>query len=96
MRRILAAEGYNEAINFSFIDAAHDDQIEPIPELIAAGGERFVTLRNPIIDESVRMRPSLIPGLLNSSGTTSITARKTFVLFEIGRVFAGLDAENYP
>src|SRR6266853_4878575 len=27
MRRILAAEGYNEAINFSFIDAAHDDQV---------------------------------------------------------------------
>ena len=32
LRRALAAAGYDEAINFSFIDTSHDDQIEPAPD----------------------------------------------------------------
>jgi phenylalanyl-tRNA synthetase beta chain len=46
LRRALAACGFDEAISFSFIDTAHDDQIEPPPGLLAdaaaaasAGGE---------------------------------------------------------
>lgn len=97
MRRTLAAFGYSEAINFSFIDTGHDDQIEPLPELIVDGGsDRFVTLRNPILDESVRMRPSLVPGLLSSIRNNFNHGRKDVRLFEIGRVFAGSHSGELP
>ncbi|HXM33632.1 MAG TPA: phenylalanine--tRNA ligase subunit beta [Pyrinomonadaceae bacterium] len=97
MRRILAALGYNEAINFSFIDTAHDDQIEPVPELVnESHNDRFVTLRNPIIEESVRMRPSLIPGLLSSLRHNLNHGTKDVRLFEIGRVFAGSGQGELP
>jgi len=97
MRRVLAAQGFNEAINFSFIETIHDDQIEPIPDLVIAVEERFVTLRNPILDEAVRMRPSLIPGLLSSLRHNLNYGRRDVRLFEIGRVFAGVgDAELPP
>lgn len=88
-RRTLVALGFNEAINFSFIDTVLDDQIEPVPDLIIDdGGERFVSLRNPIIEESVRMRPSLISGLLSSLRHNFNHGKKDVRLFEIGRVFA--------
>jgi phenylalanyl-tRNA synthetase beta chain len=97
MRRILAAQGFNEAINFSFIDTAHDDQIEPIPDLVVPGASKpFVTLRNPILDESLRMRPSLIPGLLSSLRHNLNYGRRDVCLFEIGRVFAGIGDGELP
>src|SRR5882762_9424076 len=89
MRRTLATAGYHEAINFSFIDTAHDDQIEPVPDLIAGNGpERFVALRNPVIEDSVRMRASLLPGLLDSLRHNFNHGKKDVRLFEIGRLFA--------
>jgi len=97
LRRVLAAAGYNEAINFSFIDTNHDDQIEPIADLvIERAAERFVALQNPIIDESVRMRPSLIPGLLSSLRHNLNHGKKDVRLFEIGRVFAALGDNELP
>lgn len=36
-RRALASLGFDEAISFSFIDAAHDDRFDLIPGLVAAG-----------------------------------------------------------
>ncbi|MCA1616444.1 MAG: phenylalanine--tRNA ligase subunit beta [Acidobacteria bacterium] len=77
-RRALASRGFDEAINFSFIDAAHDAEFDLIPDLVAdsaagldddeggAGDARFVTLVNPIIEGASRMRPTLLPGLLAS------------------------------
>lgn len=97
MRRMLAAHGFSEAINFSFIDTAYDDQIEPVPNLVNEhSGERFVTLRNPILDDSVRMRPSLIPGLLGSLRHNLNHGKKDVRLFEIGRVFAGAPGSELP
>ena len=65
LRQALSATGFNEAIGFSFIDANHDDQFQLIPafETGTTQKEPFVALQNPIIEDWIRMRPTLLPGL---------------------------------
>jgi phenylalanyl-tRNA synthetase beta chain len=97
MRRALTASGFAEAINFSFIDTAHDDRIELIPAFAGVTGiEQFVTLQNPIIDDAVRMRPTLIPGLLDSLRRNFNHGEKNVRLFENGRIFASSAAGQLP
>jgi phenylalanyl-tRNA synthetase beta chain len=95
VRRTLADNGFDEAISFSFIDPAHDDQIELIPALTddAKAAEshaegRFVTLQNPILEDWTRMRPTLLPGLLTAVRHNLNHGMRDICLFEIGRVFA--------
>ena len=89
-RRSLAAVGFDEAISFSFIDAADDDRFALLPTLFPAGGagRRFVTLTNPIIEGAARMRPTLLPGLLAAVRHNFNHNVRDVRLFELGRVFA--------
>lgn len=97
LRRALALAGFDEAIDFSFIDTACDQQITLIPSFASAQGlERFVALKNPIIEDAVRMRPSLLPGLLNSLRHNFNHGKKDVRLFEIGRIFAGFEPGALP
>ncbi len=97
LRRALKDSGFDEAINFSFIDTAHDEQFELIPSLAAeVGNTSFVTLSNPIIEEATRMRPSLLPGLLGSVRHNLNHGIRDVRLFEIGRVFANSGAGELP
>jgi phenylalanyl-tRNA synthetase beta chain len=97
LRRRLAAVGYDEAINFSFIGTTLDDQIEPVPKLVnESNSDRFVRLRNPILEDAVRMRPTLIPGLLHSLRHNLNHGQKDVLLFEIGHIFASGDAGQLP
>jgi phenylalanyl-tRNA synthetase beta chain len=93
LRRAFKSLGFDEAINFSFIDTAHDEQFELLPGLDAAASEpaekRLVTLNNPIIEESGRMRPTLLPGLLEAVRHNLNHGIRDVCLLEIGRVFAG-------
>ncbi len=94
LRRVLADLGYDEAINFSFIETAYDSEFETVPTL---GGDRgFVTLENPIIEESTRMRQTLLPGLLRSLRTNLNHGTRDVRLFEIGRIFTNSDAKDLP
>lgn len=90
MRQVLTAYGFDEAISFGFIDTAHDDLFELLPEMAreGEGQERFVTLRNPIIEGAIRMRPSLLPGLLDAVKHNFNHGTRDVRLFETGRVFA--------
>jgi phenylalanyl-tRNA synthetase beta chain len=88
LRRTLAALGYDEAINFSFIDTNHDELIAPIPEFINQDDEAFITLRNPTLENAVRMRPTLLPGLLEALRHNLNHGTKDVRLFEMGRIFA--------
>src|SRR5688572_26315654 len=63
LRRAFNAFGFDEAINFSFIE--REMQFEPIPSL-ATGEVQQPLLKNPIIEEAAFMRSTLLPGLLNS------------------------------
>jgi len=91
-RRTLTAGGFDEAFNFSFIDAAaHDERFELLPTLTQQTGEndaRFVTLENPIIEGAARMRATLLPGLLVSVRHNFNHGTRDVRLFEMGRVFA--------
>lgn len=95
--RALVACGYHEAINYSFIDVAHDGQFDLLPALGAHADDdaaRFVTLANPIIEGAARMRPTLLPGLLAAVRHNSNYGTRDVSLFEMGRVFAGRTEGN--
>lgn len=97
LRRVLTDLGFDEAINFSFIDAAHDEQFAVIPSTAAqASKSGLVTLENPITEEHVRMRPSLLPGLLESVKNNFNHGIRDVRLFEIGRVFAASPNGELP
>ena len=100
LRRTLTSLGFDEAINFSFIDTVHDEQIEHLPglqsEVAEATGTALVTLNNPILDDATRMRPTLLPGLLESIRHNLNHGTRDVRLFEIGRVFAEFKAKELP
>ncbi len=89
LRRALSARGFDEAISFSFIDTSHDDQFELIPAFAGHRDkqERFVTLQNPIVEGWSRMRPTLLPGLLDAVRYNLDHGTRDLCLFEIGRIF---------
>jgi phenylalanyl-tRNA synthetase beta chain len=89
LRRVLKALGFDEAINFSFIDTSHDDKFEPVPSMTASADQTsLVTLGNPILEEVSRMRPTLLPGLIESLRNNLNHGTRDVRLFEIGRIFA--------
>ncbi|MDQ2921816.1 MAG: phenylalanine--tRNA ligase subunit beta, partial [Acidobacteriota bacterium] len=97
LRRILKTLGFDEAINFSFIDTTHDDQFELVPAMVAAADKAsFVTLGNPILEEVTRMRPTLLPRLMESLRNNLNHGTRDVRLFEIGRVFASSKAGELP
>ncbi|HEV7683236.1 MAG TPA: phenylalanine--tRNA ligase subunit beta, partial [Pyrinomonadaceae bacterium] len=100
LRRAFTNLGFDEAINFSFIDTAHDEQIELLPtfKTEAAGNveSALVALNNPILEGATRMRPTLLPGLLESVRHNLNHGNRDVQLFEIGRVFAGSEVDELP
>lgn len=75
VRRMAAARGFNEAINWSFISEK---------EAAAVGGADW-TLANPISEDLKVMRPSLLPGLLGAARRNADRGASAIRLFEIGR-----------
>jgi phenylalanyl-tRNA synthetase beta chain len=97
LRRILRDLGFDEAINFSFIDSAHDEQFEFLPGIAAESDKvSFVTLSNPILEEATRMRATLLPGLIESLKNNLNHGTRDVRLFEIGRIFASSTAGELP
>ena len=67
LRQTLVDMGFDEAISYSFIDTKFDHQYELIPGIADANpDDKFVTLQDSVIEGAVRMRPTLLPGLLDS------------------------------
>ena len=99
LRRAFTSLGFDEAINFSFIDTAHDAEFELLPgfQTQAKGGEApLVSLRNPILEDATRMRPTLLPGLLEAVRHNLNHGNRNVGLFEIGRIFAGSGVKELP
>ena len=93
LRRALNAFGYDEAINFSFIQ--QDSRFELIPSL--AGHENDQPqLANPIIEDAAWMRSTLLPGLLNSVRHNLNHGIRDVRLFEVGRIFSITKAKELP
>ena len=80
LREQLAARGYYEAVNLSFVAA----------DLLARWGftERLVPLANPLSADLAVMRPSLLPGLIEALRHNRARQQERVRLFEVARVFA--------
>jgi phenylalanyl-tRNA synthetase beta chain len=97
LRRAFSGRGYDEAINFSFIDAGSEERFELIPGLtIRDAADAFVSLKNPIVDEANRMRPTLLPRLLDAVKHNLNHGIRDVRLFEIGRIFAAFGDGELP
>ncbi|MFC4762278.1 phenylalanine--tRNA ligase subunit beta [Dyella koreensis] len=83
LREQLAARGYYEAVNLSFLAA----------ELLTRWGftERLVPLANPLSADLAVMRPSLLPGLVEALRHNRARQQERVRLFEVARVFAAGD-----
>jgi phenylalanyl-tRNA synthetase beta chain len=95
LRQNLSELGFDEAISYSFIDTKFDDTFEPIPGIVDENAEEdFITLQDSVIEGAVRMRPSLLSGLLDAVRTNLNHQRRDVKLFEIGKAFASKTGED--
>ncbi len=58
------------------------------------GGSEVRRLRNPLGEDQAVLRPSLLPGLMESLARNARAGEKSIRLFETGRVFAAADPEE--
>ncbi|WP_153111550.1 phenylalanine--tRNA ligase subunit beta [Propionivibrio limicola] len=91
IRQALADRGFQEVINYAFIDASWEDDF--------SGNTSAIRLANPIASHMSVMRSTLIGGLI-SNVVTNLKRKQTRVrLFETGRCFfrdpAGAPVEGF-
>jgi phenylalanyl-tRNA synthetase beta chain len=79
VRRTLAARGFNEAINFTFVPRAHAE--------LFGGGDAARQLENPIAADLDAMRPSVLPSLLAAAVRNQARGLNELMLFELGAQF---------
>ncbi|CAN5600682.1 phenylalanine--tRNA ligase subunit beta [soil metagenome] len=95
LRQTLSNLGFDEAISYSFIDSKHDETFALIPDFVHENlDEKFVALKDSIIEGAVRMRPSLLSGLLDAVRTNLNFQNRNLQLYEIGKVFSASAEEN--
>lgn len=93
LRALMAGEGFNEIINFSFMDPSVVDKI-----LLPSADSRrsFVRLRNPLVEEHSVMKTSLLPGLLDAAARNLNHRSLDLRLFELRRVYLPVDGQELP
>ena len=95
LRQTLSSLGFDEALSYSFIDSRFDETFGLIPGFVHENlDEKFVTLQDSIIEGAVRMRPSLLTGLLDAVRTNLNFQNRNLRLYEIGKVFSASEKEN--
>ncbi|GAB2180425.1 phenylalanine--tRNA ligase subunit beta [Denitratisoma sp. agr-D3] len=87
LRRKMAGLGYQETINFSFVEAAWEADF--------SGNTQPIRLANPIASQMGVMRTSLIGGLVNVLTVNRKRQQERVKIFEIGRAFLA-DAAAQP
>ncbi len=96
MRQTLVDLGFDEAMSYSFVDTKFDDRYDLSPGIVEANAAgKFVTLKDSVIEGAVRMRPTLMPGLLDSVRLNFNHQRRDLRLFEIGKAFAAAQGEDH-
>jgi phenylalanyl-tRNA synthetase beta chain len=85
LRARLVDRGYQEAINYSFIDPAAQSRFDP--------GQSPVKLANPLASDMAVMRTSLLPGLLESLKYNLNRQQERVLLFEQGVNYIKQDTE---
>ena len=96
LRQTLVDVGFNEAISYSFIDTKFDGVFATVPGLVDEKiDEQYITLQDSVIEGAVRMRSSILPGLLDAVRLNLNHQRRDLKLFELGKVFAAKSGEDY-
>ncbi|MBM9614900.1 phenylalanine--tRNA ligase subunit beta [Desulfobulbus rhabdoformis] len=90
---LMTAQGFFEAINYSFVSEAHLDLCQ-----ISEGDERrqLTRLLNPLTEEQAVMRSMLLPGLLENVCRNINFQQPDIRLFEIGKVFTQKQEGELP
>lgn len=78
IKSLIAARGYQEVINYSFVSSALDERVS---------GVKAISLLNPIASQLDVMRTSLLTGLIESLRFNLNRRADRVRLFESGRVF---------
>lgn len=87
-RRLLAARGLHEAVTWSFMQSGKAPAFEP--QAFTDAVRHSLTLTNPISADMDRMRPSILPHLLQAAQRNADRGFPNAALFEIGPVFFGI------
>lgn len=91
--RNLTGQGFYEAINYSFVPAAHRDMLA----LAATDpGTQTVDLLNPLSEEQAVLRTLLLPGLLENIRHNANFQRSSLRLYESGKVFRPRAGQELP
>jgi phenylalanyl-tRNA synthetase beta chain len=80
LRRVLTGAGFSEAVTFGFTSEAAATAFAPDGTL--------ARITNPLSEAFAVLRPSLLPGLVESAGRNIRRGRRDVRLFEIGRRFS--------
>jgi phenylalanyl-tRNA synthetase beta chain len=83
LRMTLVARGFDETRTSKLL-----------PRGAIAFGENAIELRNPLSEDHVALRPSLIPGLLGVLGRNVRAGVERVAIFELGRVFLRTDGKE--
>lgn len=95
VRQTLTDLGFDEAITYSFIDTRFDETFDLVPGILdEKADEKYVTLQDSVIEGAVRMRPTILPGLLDAVRLNLNHQRRDIRLFEVGKVFAAKTGES--
>ena len=87
VRQLLTGCGFFEAITYGFIEREPALAVHP-------DAHDIVALRNPLSEKSAVMRPSLLPGLVDSLIHNRRRERQDIRLFEVGSHFRHGDGET--
>jgi phenylalanyl-tRNA synthetase beta chain len=80
VRQVLAAAGFSESMTFAFVERE-----AALP--FCAPGTAPAAIANPLSEKYAVLRPSLLPGLIDSCGHNRRRARKDIRLYESGSRF---------
>lgn len=94
IRCALHSNSFNEVITYSFIDRNWDGLIQPLVNYAAGDDPAYVTLRDSVIENAVRMRATCLPGLIEAAKHNFNHQNRDLKLFEIGKVFIGKAGVN--
>jgi phenylalanyl-tRNA synthetase beta chain len=86
LRRLATAAGFNECVTFSFIGERSADEF-------AAPGDS-VAIANPLSETFAVLRPTLLPGIVDSLGHNRRHGQRDVRLFELGTRFSKKDGER--
>ena len=79
LRTLATGQGFSEAVTFGFISTS---AAEPF-----AAREAIAPIKNPLSEAFAVLRPSLLPGLVESAGRNVRRGQRDVQLFEIGNRF---------